>query len=98
MSWYKFSLSNDDVVARKSEKALELFTTLFMAHKAPKQLALFNRNDHGIVTFFLHIPDGFDTFIRAYSAVFPLSKSDKPFSDGLRFIAGHDEDRALATA
>jgi hypothetical protein len=99
MSWYKFSLTKDEVVSGKHRKAQDLFTECFTQYGGPKKLALFSATmPDGSLTLYLHIPPDFGLMEKIYSQIYPLTPCDKPSSTGLAFLAGHDEDKALAMA
>lgn len=100
MSWYKFSVSDNTDVIGSAEKVMNLFSDMFTFNRGPKQFALFNNRDidTNVLTYYLHIPTGFDFLRESFSRVYPLTPCEKPLSSGLRFISGHADDKALAKA
>jgi hypothetical protein len=90
MRWYKFAITNDDVVANKHSVIEEDFNKIAIPSNAPDGFALFDKPLYGGgFDIYLVAPTGEEQYARSFKALYPFQPADPLVDDELvTLIAG----------
>lgn len=101
MSWYKFSLTENEIENGNDKKATEEFIKSYSIVVSrigvPKSLALFsgrNRADKNL-SYFIHIPPELENTLKPYLLLFSAVSCDKPQVDSVGLLFGVQDDKDL---